>query len=773
MSSLATSVTTSVTTTAATSSSTTARSTTTSTTSAAPLPSGVCNASGNEGTDLTPVASIKEATALTPAGCLARCKLRSTCQAFAVDDTTCYLYNKALDGNFGYDPSSKKIFYDAGCSIATTSSSRTTSTTTLDTSGTTTSRTTSSPEAVTSDSTSSTTITTTTETVVFPTDDPSFEDTIVSYEDFTLDAVDMGVSPVTGLFADPALQAPAPCVLNPTDPKALFELLTNGGMPLIANAAVNSLGPLPSPTSEAAANALGPPEDFQVPQFFFQQPADAPEGLYDILIVAPTPKYVARAANGDVVLTDSSTGAAGQIVNERKLYTTIFGVSCQGFLSITQDGQPYTATTDKVKTTIVAGSDGGKSMMTLPVAPIPSSRRRRRSLWNEGSAPRCPKNPDYLTGQVRVQYPPVREPASNGCGGAASAAFVPNFSFGGCCSRHDLCYDDCKHGNFENCNNEFHSCMRGQGCESLNHWYTWAFYLTCLKTADFYYWTVTGDAARGAFNDATKDRCECKCPNNLALCSTGGQYACTDIFGSDSSNCGACGRTCPPRASCGGGKCVCPIDTCGNRCTDFQSSPTNCGSCGNKCASGYCYKGQCYDPPPGSCIATNGIKNGDFVKGSEGWTFSDPSSTSVRNDDPGASDGSSLRIAWSTEDYNTQASFETEVRVCPGTDYDLTFLWRRGFSFDSCQVAFTVGDRQVFSQPLPLFTASGDWLNPGPVGVSAFQAGQSGVRQTSASSRNLYVTLKGTVSCTYRTFFLTSRGVRTTALFDSFALTAV
>lgn len=294
---------------------------------------------------------------------MAQCKLGSKCRAFAVDDATCYLYDQGLDGNFGYDPDSKKIFYDAGCLITATAtaSSQTTSTTTLSTTDTTTSATTSSSEPAAVDST---TPTTSVGPFVFPTDDPNFPNNIVAYEDFTLDVVDMGVSPVTGLLADTSLQAPAPCVLNPTDPNALFELLSKEGMPLIANQAANSLSPLPSPTSQAAANALGPAEDFQVPHFSFQQPAGAPQGLYDILIVAPTPKFVAKAANGDIVLTDASTGAAGQTVNGQKLYTTIFGVNCQGFLSITQDGQSYTSNTDKGKINLIAASDGGKSMVS-------------------------------------------------------------------------------------------------------------------------------------------------------------------------------------------------------------------------------------------------------------------------------------------------------------------------------------------------------------------------------------------------------------------------
>ncbi|SMR58426.1 unnamed protein product [Zymoseptoria tritici ST99CH_1E4] len=698
------------------------------------------------------------------AGCMAQCKLGSKCRAFAVDDATCYLYDQGLDGNFGYDPDSKKIFFDAGCLISATApaSSQTTSTTTLSTTDTTTSVSTSSSEPAAVDSTTSTT---SAGPVVFPTDDPNFPNNIVAYEDFTLDVVDMGVSPVTGLLADTSLQAPAPCVLNPTDPNALFELLSKEGMPLIANQAANSLSPLPSPTSQAAANALGPAEDFQVPHFSFQQPAGAPQGLYDILIVAPTPKFVAKAANGDIVLTDASTGAAGQTVNGQKLYTTIFGVNCQGFLSITQDGQSYTSNTDKGKINLIAASDGGKSMLTLPVTPIPSSRRRRRSIWNEGTAPRCPATPDFLTGQVRVQDPPVRPAQSNGCGGAASAKFVPNFSFGACCSGHDLCYDDCAKGNFETCNNEFRSCMRGQGCDELNHWYTWAFYRTCLATADFYYWTVTGDAARGAFNDATKDRCECKCPNNLTLCpkTSGGGVTCTDTTSTDMQNCGGCARKCPARARCSGGSCICPIDTCGNRCTDFQSSSNNCGSCGNVCASGYCYKGQCYDPPADTCTTASGFSNGDFARGGDGWTFGTLTGVAF---DPVADDTASLQIGFRSQLLKKLTrTFETEVEMCPGVEYDLTFLWRRISGGDSCQMSLSFGDTQVFSGAVP---DGQSWIDPSSHSTGPFQVGQNGVRQSS-TSKNIYVKFSGAITCTN---VAGGFGLRDEIRLDSFAISS-
>jgi hypothetical protein len=53
---------------------------------------------------------------------------------------------------------------------------------------------------------------------------------------------------------------------------------------------------------------------------------------------------------------------------------------------------------------------------------------------------------------------------------------------------------------------------------------------------------------------------------------------------------------CPDGAYCGGGDCICPIDTslCPNGCVDTSSDPENCGECDNLCAEGNtCCGGTC------------------------------------------------------------------------------------------------------------------------------------------------------------------------------------
>ena len=77
-------------------------------------------------------------------------------------------------------------------------------------------------------------------------------------------------------------------------------------------------------------------------------------------------------------------------------------------------------------------------------------------------------------------------------------------------------------------------------------------------------------------------------------CVAGADYCdgiCTFLFGSDASNCGACGHTCGESTPyCSAGQCF--DDDCGGRDLLFDSS--NCGTCGNVCPwQTYCAGGVC------------------------------------------------------------------------------------------------------------------------------------------------------------------------------------
>jgi hypothetical protein len=127
------------------------------------------------------------------------------------------------------------------------------------------------------------------------------------------------------------------------------------------------------------------------------------------------------------------------------------------------------------------------------------------------------------------------------------------------------------------------------------------------------------------------------------------------------------------------------------------------------------------------------------------------------------------------------ASFETEVRVCPGVEYDLRFGWRnpRTIAMDDCDLTFFVGDSQVF------YTRDWDhvnWRYINEIEVPSFRAGQSGVRQTRtphSSSSDLYVKFRGVLTCQPWSeitpgswyFRRTLKPFWTTFVLDSFSLT--
>jgi len=102
----------------------------------------------------------------------------------------------------------------------------------------------------------------------------------------------------------------------------------------------------------------------------------------------------------------------------------------------------------------------------------------------------------------------------------------------------------------------------------------------------------------------------CTCPGGLSCCNAGPAIFCADLT-SDSNNCGFCGNTCGTGSACVGGTCqaaTCnggPTCTgsqqcCGTGCSDLQTDPNNCSQCGFKCSTGdTCVAGIC--TPPASC----------------------------------------------------------------------------------------------------------------------------------------------------------------------------
>lgn len=582
--------------------------------------------------------------------------------------------------------------------------------------------------------------------VVFPTEDKSFTATY-TYEDDPLPTIAaMGTSPLeNGLQATESGLPDLPCVLDPSSTTEQFNILGSDFVPLVSTR--GALVPLPSPTSEAQAKAMGPAAQLSLPAFAFQKPANAPSGVYDIVLVGSTPQYLAKTAQGGLVLTGSSTGATQVRRNNQNIITSIFGVDCKGRITVTQSGTSYVWDVSGATTKFTTGT-AEKRMVTYSLrraATVDRSRTKRRSIYTEGAAPRCPNSPPNLVAKV---FPKARGLAPNGCGAANGFDFVPDFSFGSCCDDHDNCFDNCEKGSFESCNKDFGRCMRTRGCDYLNHWYSYVPYVSCLLAADFYEWSVGTSIGRKAFYSSNKERCGCYCSSADGLCGRGDEgYSCTSMFGDDVNNCGACGRTCSAKASCKKGSCACPNDQCGDRCVSLKTHPKNCGSCGNVCASGYCFQGQCYDPPADKCVAASGFPNGfsacEYVLGTPGFG----------NDCYPSIEGSKISMEFAGA---VTASVFTRSKVCPGQRYELSFTLNPSEALagsGTCIFKYRFADRQ-WSQTFEIpkgrnlgstFGNPGTATRQGPFDVDGFQEGESGV---SKSGLGLEVPFEGSVVCT-------------------------
>ena len=311
---------------------------------------------------------------------------------------------------------------------------------------------------------------------VAPTDVANFVENYTFEDDPLPTPVEMGSPPITtGLSAlEPNLVKA--CIVAPTKPDVTFQLLDAKERNPLIRTPNGSIGVMKAPKSQEEYDAMGPIEDLKFASFSF---ATGSNGLFDLVINDSPRKYLARKSDGSVALTDQSTGS-----NDESLATTIFDVTCEGRITIRINSQYYNWTVNDSGSLIQAAEGSPDTMYTLPDSPT-TGQKQRRSKSQEGRAPRCPPSPRDIDARV---FPGARNFNPNKCG--SSSFKVPDLTFGHCCDNHDNDFDTCS-TTFEEANNNFHSCMRGSGCDQFNHWYLWPAYPACLKTADFYYSVVS------------------------------------------------------------------------------------------------------------------------------------------------------------------------------------------------------------------------------------------------------------------------------------------
>ncbi|KAK4188071.1 hypothetical protein QBC35DRAFT_497327 [Podospora australis] len=507
--------------------------------------------------------------------------------------------------------------------------------------------------------------------------------------------------------------------------------------------------------------------DWKPPVYKLERPDGAPQSLYDLVYVDGTQKlYFSVSADGAITFAEASSES-----------TTVFTVDCNANLVITLNRVKHDFLANEFGRTYAApqGPDGPsentirylrpsdvpENPNSLAVATRMIKKRSYDGMGQSGWAPRC-------EGTARNVWPRVksgaRDPDPNGCGSRKDK--VPDLNFRGCCNEHDNCFDDCGK-TFERCNLEFGACMVRACVNDYSRWYNFWLQPGCIATAGFYTTVVSTWPGRDAFYDSNEARCECYCHNqpDHALCGK----QCINVR-SNPANCGGCGRTCPPGTHCSGMGCVCSKNTCDGLCLDFLTHPRNCGRCGNLCDSGYCYKGQCYDPPenPDTCLPREAFENGDFQRGDgSAWTVI-PGTLSANNFALGVGDG-----AASPDRYGMMVDFplgrdhefqmRQQVHMCPGQAYELTFKARRVYGDGNCVLQVRVGDKVLANQALA--TTVTNWTRFGPYRLDNIALGQVTVRQ--GTRHYLTKEFNVQVVCTGQ------RGVASTIRMDNFSIAPV
>lgn len=309
-----------------------------------------------------------------------------------------------------------------------------------------------------------------------------------------------------------------PCLIQPNSTKSRFRLTGPDFWPLVPTAE-KQLQPLPGALTEEQReiNSLQGNVSFdhfyQAPEFFFQQSTSAPAGVYDLVTAGSEPQYVAKTADGGLVLLPASTGSTGQKDNGQTpaAVTSIFTVDCDGRIGVMHDGVSYNwkIDADGKGTSFTAGAHSADWTMTAfdldtfkNALNLEKSHHELRSLEKRGQqpnpVPRCPR------GQHGVLKSGQPAGFSNGCGSVTTKKLVPELWFHHCCDDHDLCYDDCTKPSCLYCNFAFLDCMHAE-CHKKNFFVK----KVCNIAAQVYFEAVQGPQGCGLFKKYNQKRCDC------------------------------------------------------------------------------------------------------------------------------------------------------------------------------------------------------------------------------------------------------------------------
>lgn len=300
------------------------------------------------------------------------------------------------------------------------------------------------------------------------------------------------------------------CHIDPNSTESRFQILSFGHAPLVPiNEMGAGLGSLDDLAIRLDGTIRGNSSVAHLKKpttFFLQKAAMTPAGLYDLLVADSELQYVAKAADGALVLTSASTGSTAQIINGREMVTSIFTIDCDGHIGMVNQGTHYrwNINPDDGSITFSPGAHSTDSTMIalnldkVGIFTTHQSHLELRSLDKRSDTYRCP------AGQHAVTKPNARAPSANGCGSVSNHKHIPELGFHNCCNDHDYCYDNCDEQSCDHCNDAFFTCMK-KICANLIPFKG----IPCFAASFIYYEAVKGKFGCPYFAKYGLERCDC------------------------------------------------------------------------------------------------------------------------------------------------------------------------------------------------------------------------------------------------------------------------